>query len=92
MIEITEHICLRFIERFNPQLNTIEDYNERMNRAKMAVKSILSEARYLSDDDKGILMFSEVHNCYLIIKKKRLITLYPRDEKAKRRGRMHGNE
>ena len=91
MIEITEHICLRFIERFNPQLNAIDDYHDRMNRAKMAIKSILNEARYLSDDEKGILMFSEVHNCYLIIRKKRLITLYPRNEKAKKRGRMQEN-
>lgn len=87
MIDITEHICMRYIERFNPQLNAIANHDERMSRAKMAIKSILNEARYLSDDERGILMFSEMHDCLLIIRKRKLITLFPRNKKAKIRER-----
>ena len=81
-IELTEHICLRYIERFNQNLNSVTDFNERLNRAKIAIKSILQAAHYVSDDERGVLLHSPMHKCNLIIRKRRLITLYTPDKKV----------
>ena len=75
-IVITEHICLRYIERFNPNLNAIEDYKVRLSHAEQGIKAVLEDARYYSDDEKGVIVYSEVYNCCMVIKEKKLITIY----------------
>lgn len=89
IIELTEHVLLRYIERFNPNLNSIADYQQRMDRAKVAVKSIIENARYVSDDPRGILLYSQHHNCSLIVRNKKLITLYAPIKKTKAREKKH---
>lgn len=84
-VEITEHVCLRFIERFNPNLDSIIDFKARLNRAEQAIKSILQNAHYVSDSPDGVLLHSPVHKCNLIIRDKKLITLYKPGKKIKER-------
>jgi len=88
-IQITEHICLRYIERFNPNLAAIDDIKERLNRAKIAIKSIMESARYVSDDERGILLYSPLHKCNLIVRKRKLITLYHPNGKCKDREKKY---
>lgn len=88
-IELTEHVLLRYIERFNPNLNSIENYQHRMDRARVAVKSIIDSARYVSDDQRGILLYSQTHNCNLIVRNKKLITLYSPIRKIEAREKKH---
>jgi hypothetical protein len=83
MVELTNHVCQRYIERINPNLASINDINERLNRAKIAIKTVLSDAHYVSDDERGILLYSETYNCNLIIQRRKLITIYPVNYKSK---------
>lgn len=84
-IDMTEHVLLRYIERFNPNLNSIKDQKLRFEHARAAVKYILENAHYVSDDERGILLHSKIHNCNLIVRKKRLITLYSPGPEIKER-------
>ncbi len=88
-IELTTHICERYIERFNQNLNAVKDFNARLIMAKKAIMVILADARYVSDDERGILLRSKTYSCNLIVHKRRLITIYPLDRKAKERERKH---
>lgn len=88
-VELTEHVLLRYIERFNPNLNSISDRQQRLDRARAAVKSIIENARYVSDDLRGILLHSQHHNCNLIVRNKKLITLYAPVAKTKEREKKH---
>lgn len=88
-IELTEHVLLRYIERFNPNLNSIDDRQLRLDHAGLAVKSIIENAHYVSDDERGILLHSEIHNCNLIVRHKKLITLYAPISKVKDREKKH---
>lgn len=84
-IELTEHVLLRDIERFNPNLNSIKDRQLRLDHAKVAVKSMIENAHYVSDDSRGVLLYSHMHNCNFIVRHKKLITLYPPIKKARQR-------
>ena len=84
-IVLTEHVLIRYIERFNPNLASITNSDERFNRARMAVMCILKSAHYVSDDHRGVLLHSPSHNCNLIVQSKRLITIYSPGQKAQRR-------
>lgn len=88
-IKITEHICLRYIERFNQNLNAIEDYHVRLNHAEAAIKAILKDAHYVSDNLTGVLLFSEIYNCCVIVKDKKLITIFNPNRKNKERERKY---
>jgi hypothetical protein len=88
-IELTEHVLLRYIERFNPNLNSIKDRQLRLDHAKVAVKSIVENAHYVSDDERGILLHSQIHNCNLIVRRKKLITLYAPGPKIEDREKRH---
>jgi len=48
-IIISEHIIERYIERINPQLQSITDYNKRLIAAKQAINVILKDAQYKSE-------------------------------------------
>ena len=84
-IAITEHVCQRFIERINPQLLSISDYKARLNTAERAIKAVLQDAKYVSDDERGILLHSPTFGCNIIIHNRRLITIYPCKKKSKDR-------
>lgn len=90
-IELTEHVCLRYIERFNQNLNSIKDYKEKLRRSEAAIRSILVSAHYVSDDSRGILLHSPLHKCNLIIRNRKLITLYTPDSKVKTREKNNVN-
>ncbi|MBI1936687.1 MAG: hypothetical protein HYS25_01040 [Ignavibacteriales bacterium] len=75
-IQITDHVCERYIERINPNLQSIRDYNSRLIAAKKAIKAVLQDAKYISDNERGILLRSDTFKCCLIISKRRLITIY----------------
>jgi hypothetical protein len=89
MITITEHICQRYIERFNPNLQGIRDNNKRLHIAQKAIKEVLNDARYISDDERGILLRSKTYNCNLIIKNRVLITIYSKNNKSKMREKKY---
>ena len=76
IVEITEHICQRFIERINPNLLSITDYNMRLRAAENAIKAILKEANYISDDKRGVLLRHETSKCDLIVQNRKLLTIY----------------
>jgi hypothetical protein len=82
-IELTEHVCLRYIERFDPNLSKVSNINDRLNRAKIGINSILRSAHYVSDNDDGILLHSPMHKCNLIVRKCVLITLWKPDGKKR---------
>ncbi len=91
-LEITNHVCKRYIQRFNPQLDAINDFNDRLIAAKKAIIAILNTARYLSDDHRGILLKSSEYKCFLIIRNKTLVTIYPEGTKRKYRERKYNQE
>lgn len=84
-VVLTEHVLLRYIERFNQNLNSIEDVKDRLNRAKQAVIAIMKSAHYVSDDHRGVLLHSPAHRCNIIVRGKKLITLYQPDKKVQSR-------
>ncbi|MGK9367555.1 hypothetical protein ACSSWA_01480 [Melioribacter sp. Ez-97] len=84
-IEFTEHSCQRFCERINPNLLSITDYNQRLRAAKRSLKTILKTAYYISDNDRGVLLRSNLFGCDIIIKHKKLITVYATNKNGKRR-------
>jgi hypothetical protein len=91
-IIITDHIVERYIERLNPQLSSIKDYNARLIAAKHAINAILKDAQYISDSDKGVLLGSKTFNCQIIIRDRILITIYePNKSKNGKRNSDVGN-
>jgi|GEM_PF-2924198 len=82
-IEITTHIAERYIQRFNPQLASIVDYNQRLIEAKKAINHILEDAVYINNDERGVLLRSNTYKAYLVVNQRTLITIYPLDEKTK---------
>ncbi len=84
-IVITEHICQRYMERINQNLLSITDYKARLNAAEQAIKSVLQDAQYVSDDERGILLRSKTFNCDIIVHKRQLITIYPCKKKSRNR-------
>lgn len=82
-VEITEHVCHRFIERINPNLLAITDYKARLNAAEQAIKAVLEDSKYISDDERGVLLHSAIFNCDIILHNRRLITIYPCKSKNK---------
>lgn len=89
MIAVTEHICERYIERFNTQLAAIDNHNRRINAAEKAIRAILKDAEYISNNDDGVLLRSETFQAYMVVNKGMLITIYPVDRKIKHREQKH---
>lgn len=86
-IELTEHVCKRYIERFAQNLTDVKDVNEQLKRARRDIHSILYAAHYVSDSNEGILLHSPVHKCNLIVRNRILITLWkPERKKTKTHG------
>ena len=90
-IIISEHICKRYIERINPQLSSIADYNKRLIAAKRAINVILKDAQYISDDSNGVLLISRTYNCSIIVRERVLITIFPPNKIKKEKRITDGN-
>jgi hypothetical protein len=92
-IIISEHIVERYIERLNPQLSSIKDYNARLIAAKHAINAILKDAQYISDSDNGVLLESKTFNCRIIVRDCILITIYEpnKSKKGKRNSDVCNN-
>jgi len=82
-VTISEHCCIRYIERFAPNLNAIRDYGARLTAAKRGVKIILNDARYVSDNSDGILLHSETFRAKIVIRNKVILTIIPFDIKTR---------
>jgi hypothetical protein len=89
-IIISEHIIERYIERINPQLQSITDYNKRLIAAKQAINVILKDAKYVSDDNNGVLLISKTFNCAIIVRERVLITMFS-PNKIKKEKKSNGN-
>lgn len=86
-IELTEHVCLRYIERFDQKLNSIADYKARLKQAEIAIIALLRTAHYVADNEQGIILHNPEYSCNLIIRNRKLITLYRPDRTGKRKKR-----
>jgi hypothetical protein len=82
-IIITDHIVERYIQRFNPQLSSIQDYNARLIAAKRAINVILKDAQYISDSENGVLLESKTFKCRIIVHDRILITIYETNKSKK---------
>jgi hypothetical protein len=90
-IEIGEHVCNRFIERFNPNLDAISSQPDKMDRARKALAAIVIDARYVSDNQNGVLLFNKQFNAKLIISNRKLRTIFQNSSKTKKRELKHHN-
>jgi len=74
-IKISNHVCNRFIERFNPNLEACTGKN-RYEKARTALTIIVDTALYLSDNKDGVLLYSKEYNAKLIVQNKVLKTIW----------------
>lgn len=88
-IVISDHVCHRFIQRFNPNIQTMSAGNQ-LEAARKALTVIVAESNYLSDNSKGVLLFSRSYNALLIIKDRVLKTIYTNCRKIKNREKKAG--
>lgn len=84
-IKISDHICKRFIERFNPNLGAITNETDQLMAARRVLAAVVQESLYKSDDSRGILLYNKQLNALIIVRNKTLITIYPNLPKDKRR-------
>lgn len=84
-IKISDHICKRFIERFNPNLGAISNEQDQLMAARRVLAAVVLESNYKSDDSRGILLFNKQLNAQIIVRNKTLITIYPNLPKDKKR-------
>ncbi len=88
-IRISDHVCNRFIERFNPGLTAINDVQKRLIAARRALISILQDSVYVSDRTEGVLLYNKSLKANIIVRNSTFITIYAKDQKRKRE-RNHG--
>lgn len=81
-IKISNHVCQRFIERFNPNLEACNG-KDRYEKARNALSIIVATAQYLSDNNGGILLYSKEYNAKLIVKNRILKTIWHNNTKKK---------
>ena len=89
MIQITNHSCIRYIERFNQNLNSIEDENVRFDMARKAIEDIYNGAEYITNNENGVLFRNKAFNAELILHKGLITTIYPLNKKVKYRELKH---
>ena len=76
-IVICEHVVDRFIERFATNFLSIDDKNVRRQKAEAAMKQVFQESNYISDNDESILFHNRDLNMGILLKHKRMITVFP---------------
>ena len=72
---ITEHACVRFIERFTV-VPPDKDHEEQMRIAQDFIRDIWATARYVSDDPEGILFRNNAYKADMIIFNRRMKTIF----------------
>jgi hypothetical protein len=75
-IDITGHAIQRFWERFG-QLYRPGNFNEdeKSRFAISKIKKIFEHARYISDDDKGILFRNRDYKADIVVKGRKIVTI-----------------
>ncbi len=81
-VKISNHVCQRFIERFNPNLDACNG-KDRYEKARAALSIIVDTAQYVSDNNDGILLYSKEYNAKLIVKNRTLKTIWHNNTKKK---------
>ncbi len=92
MIEVTDHICERYIKRFNTHLQSITDKEEQLAAAKKAVEAIFKDAIYVGNNNEGVLLRSDTFGAYIVVNCGVLITIYPVDKKIKHREKKQSGD
>lgn len=88
-IKIGLHVINRFIQRFNPNLGAVSCEEDRNRIARKVLALIVDESQYLSDNQRGVLLYYKPLNAKLIMQNKELKTIfhnvrktYSREKKA----------
>lgn len=84
-LHITEHACKRYINRYNPALASIGNYNKRIAHAKKYIRLLYKEAVQINCDNDSRTMFNKEYNLKFIVRNKRIITLYTGNTKRNRK-------
>lgn len=80
-IRISDHVCNRFIERFNPGLTAINDEQKRLMAARRALISVLQDSVYVSDRTEGVLLYNKSLQANIIVRNSTFITIYAKNQK-----------
>ena len=81
-IKIGLHVINRFIQRFNPNLGAIASEEDRNKLARKALESVVAESRYLSDNERGVLLYNKPLDAKLIVFNKELKTIFQNSKKT----------
>lgn len=84
-IKIGKHVCERYIERFNPNLSAVNNKQEQLQKAALALRAILADGVYVSDSNRGILFESKSFHASYIIRNNCLRTIWQTSQKIKAR-------
>lgn len=86
-IFITDHAVERYIERYATHLSAVTDPKQQRKMAEEAIKSVFSASDYISDHEASILFRHREFKIDMLVKFKRLITLFP--SRVKQNGKRH---
>ena len=86
-IFITDHAVERYIERYATHLFDVKEYKEQRKLAEQAIKSVFNESCYIADHEKSILFRHRDLKIDLLVKSKKIITLFP--SRVKCNGKRH---
>lgn len=89
-IKIGLHVIKRFIQRFNPNLGAVSSEEDRNMRARKALEAVVAESCYLSDNERGVLLFHKPLNAKLIISNKEVKTIFLNTRKTYYREKKAG--
>lgn len=84
-IEVTAHAVERFTERLNPGVYR-EQSSTSYGATVRAIKKCFAEAYYISDNDKGILFRNFEMKLDLVVKGRKILTLFAAKKKEKDAG------
>lgn len=71
MIHITKHA----LEQYKKRISNTDNLDKQVYLK--VINQILSDARYISDNANGILLRNEDLSIEMIVKRRKLITIYP---------------
>lgn len=80
MIEVTKHA----VRKYKSRIANNEGISNKL--AKKIILEILKDARYVSDNSNGVLLRNNDLRIEMILKNRRVITIYPIELKGKGNG------
>ncbi|GAB4287169.1 MAG: hypothetical protein Kow0098_03300 [Ignavibacteriaceae bacterium] len=90
-VKVSAHAVRRYVERINPALQTHDESAIRKRDAERIIRSIFGEAKYVSDNDRGAILFRNYDlKLDLIVKGRTIITLFNTKKKQKC-GKIYNN-